>query len=174
LTVIGSAFAVEECRVGGFAADAVMVCSEIIRRESVADNNRRVGGIARGRLGQPYATGAQFLQHRFQLIRPERLDAVALEPGRQCTLAVRRLGAQGGGDLVAVHPGQADVADRQRRTRLARQRDAIGAVIGFRHAAASRRQLRASTVRASSWNRSQVVENPLLFVKLRNYVTPKR
>jgi len=31
-------------RVGGYAADAVIIGSKIIRRESGADNNRRVGG----------------------------------------------------------------------------------------------------------------------------------
>jgi len=33
-------------RVGGSAADAVMVGSEIIRHDIGADNNRRVGGKA--------------------------------------------------------------------------------------------------------------------------------
>ena len=33
-------------RVGGYAADAVMVGGEIIRRETGTDNNRRVGGEA--------------------------------------------------------------------------------------------------------------------------------
>jgi hypothetical protein len=33
-------------RVGGSAADAVMVGGEIIRRDNGADNNRRVGGQA--------------------------------------------------------------------------------------------------------------------------------
>ena len=33
-------------RVGGCAADAVIVCSEIIRRDIGADHNHRVGGVA--------------------------------------------------------------------------------------------------------------------------------
>ncbi|WP_267874161.1 hypothetical protein [Massilia sp. HP4] len=33
-------------RVGGFAADAVMVCAQIIRHEYGADSDHRVGGVA--------------------------------------------------------------------------------------------------------------------------------
>jgi len=59
----GSAFAPDDLatndhlldrRVGGYAADAVIVIGSAFAPDDLAANDHRVGGEARGRPGQPY------------------------------------------------------------------------------------------------------------------------